>query len=212
MERYRVPICTSEADLIVKGSRFIGSLAPASDSDAAQAFLAEVRQRYSDATHHAWAYRMPSTPQETIAFSDDGEPGGTAGRPMLTTLAGNDLYESVIVGTRYFGGVKLGTGGLVRAYSAAASAAIERACLGTKVLHTIVEICIPYSQYGAVRYELEQHGAQVIDAAFTQNVNIRLAIPQNAMASVDRQLRDISSGAITVQDRAVTTRYLLQPD
>jgi len=210
MKRYRVPTDIGEAELVVKGSRFIGTLGPASDADAAQEFVDDVRQRYSDATHHAWAYRMPGMPQEIVAFSDDGEPGGTAGRPMLAMLAGNDLYEAVVVGTRYFGGLKLGTGGLARAYGAAARAAIEQAPLGEKVLHQIVEIRAEYAQYGALRHEAERHGARVIDVAYAQDVCLTLAVPQATVAALASALRDASNGAVMLEDLIVASRHLLQ--
>ncbi len=210
MQRYLVPEGLSEATLVIKGSRFIGTLAPASNADAAQAFVDEMRERYPDATHNAWAYRLPDTPQAAVAFSDDGEPGGTAGRPMLSVLAGSDLYEAVVVGTRYFGGIKLGTGGLVRAYEAAARAAIERARLAAKVLHAVVEIHVPYSSYGTLRFEVERHGARVLDAAFAQDVGVTLAVPKTAVPSLASRLRDLSNGSIALQDHVVTTRYFLE--
>lgn len=210
MERYRVPTGTGEAELVVKGSRFIGTLGSAGDIDAAQEFVNDVRQRYPDATHHAWAYRMPGTPQEIVASNDDGEPGGTAGRPMLAVLAGSDLYEAVVVGTRYFGGVKLGTGGLVRAYGAAARAAIERAPLGEKVLHQIVKIRTEYAQYGTLRHEAERHGAQVINVTYAQDVCLELAVPHTAFASLASAFRDASSGAIALEDQIVASQHLLR--
>ncbi|MGC9358763.1 MAG: YigZ family protein [Anaerolineae bacterium] len=209
-ERYRVPRGTSQAELVIKGSRFIGTLASARDADAAEAFLNEMRQRYADATHNAWAYRIPSTPQPIIAFSDDGEPGGTAGRPMLSMLAGADLYEAVVVGTRYFGGVKLGTGGLVRAYGGAARAAIDHAPLATKVLHIIAEIRVPYSLYGPLRHELERHGSRILDEAFAREVRVKLAVPKARVASLSSALCDLSSGSVVLEDHVVATRYLLE--
>ncbi len=210
MDRYLVPQGTSQAELVIKGSRFIGTLAPAADAKVAAAFVDEMRQRYADATHNAWAYRVPSTPQPQVAFSDDGEPGGTAGRPMLSMLAGADLYEAVVVGTRYFGGTKLGTGGLVRAYGSAARAAIDHAPLATKVLHTVAEIRVPYPLYGLLRHQIERHSARILDEAFAQEISVTLAVPKAFLASLSTELRDLSSGSIALADHVVATRYLLK--
>ena len=209
MESYRVPTGSGEAELVVKGSRFIGTVGPASDAEGALRFIEDVRRRYPDATHHAWAYRLPGTPQEIIASSDDGEPGGTAGRPMLAVLAGDGIYEVVVVGTRYFGGVKLGTGGLVRAYGAAARAALESAPMGIKGLHRIASLRADYALLGPLRYEIEQHGAEVIDIAYTEDVRLEIAVPEAAWAALAAALRDLSNGAIALEDQVVATRYLL---
>jgi uncharacterized YigZ family protein len=209
-ERYLVPQAKSHAELVIKGSRFIGTLAPAKDAEVAEGIVDEMRQRYADATHNAWAYRIPGAPQPTLAFSDDGEPGGTAGKPMLSMLAGADLFEAVVVGTRYFGGVKLGTGGLVRAYGGAARAAIERAHLAAKVLHLIAEIAIPYPLYGPLRREVERHGSQVLDESFAEEVSVKVAVPKASLASLSSALCDLSSGSIVVEDHILGRRYLLE--
>jgi len=109
--RYRIPFATSQSELVVRKSVFIGTLTHASNVQAAQDFVAQMQEQYANANHNAWAYKIGGFPQAIIGSSDDGEPGGTAGRPMLAVLEGSDLCEIAAVVTRYFGGIKLGTGG-----------------------------------------------------------------------------------------------------
>ncbi|MHB1318871.1 MAG: IMPACT family protein, partial [Anaerolineae bacterium] len=117
LQRFTVADGVASAEVIIKNSVFIGTVAPAQDETEAHTQIEHVRARYPDANHHAWAYIITGGAQAEIGSSDDGEPGGTAGRPMLAVLEGRGILQAVAIGTRYFGGTKLGTGGLVRAYS-----------------------------------------------------------------------------------------------
>ncbi len=210
MDSYCVPTGTGTAELVVKGSRFIGTVGPASSIEAAQQLVEDLRQRYPDATHHAWAYRLPGDPQETIGSSDDGEPGGTAGRPMLAVLTGEALFEAVVVGTRYFGGTKLGTGGLVRAYGAAARAAIEAAPIGEKRLHRLVALHVDYALLGPLRYEIDRHGAEIINAAYAADVRLEMAVPAATFGALATAASNLSSGGIVLEEQVVATQYLLR--
>ena len=132
-----------------KGSRFIAAISPAQDVQAAEAFVASLRSEYDDASHHCFAWRL-GPDGETFRSSDDGEPGGSAGRPILLQIEGHDLTDTVVVVTRYFGGTKLGVGGLVRAYGGAAGQALDRAeILITEITRTL-HIEYPYECTGAV--------------------------------------------------------------
>lgn len=207
-ERYRVPAGSAEGELVVKNSVFIGSAGPAPDAAAAAAFVQRIRATYPDANHHAWAYRISGGPQGEIGSSDDGEPGGTAGRPMLAVLEGSGLLEVVVVGTRYFGGIKLGTGGLVRAYAAAARAALEHLPTRERVLHRVAAIDADYALYGQLRYVLPQHGVRILEEEFGALVRLMLAVPAAEAGAVADLLRELSNGGILLDERWEGQRYL----
>ena len=135
----------------VKGSRFLADVGPAASAAAAAAFVARVRDREPTATHHVWAYRLgPASPEERS--SDDGEPHGSAGAPVLRQIVGRDLFETVAVVTRYYGGTQLGVGGLVRAYGGAAAAALDAAGVATRIQRERVELAFAFADTaGAMR-------------------------------------------------------------
>jgi len=122
---YRIPAGEGQSELVVKNSVFVGTVGHAPTVEGAEAFITTIKTRYPDANHHAWAFVIDGGPQGAFGSSDDGEPGGTAGRPMLAVLQGSGILQVVVVGTRYWGGIKLGTGGLVRAYSVVAREALK---------------------------------------------------------------------------------------
>ncbi len=194
VERYAVPIGVASAELVIKNSRFIGTVGRAHDATAAREFVAHVRQMHPDASHNAWAYRLHEGPQGDFAFSDDGEPGGTAGRPMLAVLEGSGLCEVAAVGTRYFGGIKLGTGGLVRAYSACVREALARVSRLDMVLHHTVRITVDYSAYGPLSYQLPRLGVKLEETDFAERVTFTLAAPEHALAQVATVVQEETGG------------------
>ena len=210
--RYRVPRGTSRGELTVKESTFIGTAGQAADRASAEAFVEEIRRAYPDATHHAWAYRLGAGPRAIIASSDDGEPGGTAGRPMLAVLEGSELCDVVVVGTRYYGGRKLGTGGLVRAYSGAARAALEHLAAETRVLHRVGCIALDYALYGRLQYLLPRHNSQISDATFTDRVTFSLLVPEEQAAQVSELVGELTNGRLQMQDHWLGYRYLVAAD
>ena len=207
-ERYITPAGTAEAELVIKNSTFIGTAGPAEDAAAAATLIATVRARYPDANHHAWAYRLrgPSG-QAEIGSSDDGEPGGTAGRPMLAVLEGSGIEDVVVVGTRHFGGIKLGTGGLVRAYAAAAREALKGLPTEERILHEVYAFSVDYARYGALRYLFPQHGVRVEEEAFGERVTLRVAIPVAARAAIAEALREMTNGEVTLAGEPEDRRY-----
>ncbi len=206
--RYRTPAGTAEAEMVIKRSTFIGTAGPAADAASAEAFVARVRERSPDANHHAWAYRLGGAcGQAEIGSSDDGEPGGTAGRPMLAILEGSGLQEIVVVGTRYFGGIKLGTGGLVRAYSAAAREALKALPVEERVLHEVYTFSVDYARYGALHYLLPQQGVRVEEEAFAEQVTLRVAVPAEAHDAVAEMLREATNGEVNLADEPERRRY-----
>jgi uncharacterized YigZ family protein len=204
---YRIPAGEGQSETVIKNSFFIGSSGHVATVEEAHAFVARVRERYPDANHHAWAFCLYPGPQALIGFSDDGEPGGTAGRPMLAVLEGSGLREVVVVGTRYFGGTKLGTGGLVRAYSGAARAALEQLPTVACVLHTLARVTVDYSLYGTLEYTLPQHGVKIEEKEFAAQVTMLLAIPYQRVEEVARLLREWTNGQLILAAHRVGERY-----
>jgi len=206
--RYRVPNGRSEVEIVVRNSVFIGTAGRAPDAEAAVSFVEGVRTAYPDADHHAWAYLVVDGPQAQIGFSDDGEPGGTAGRPMLSVLEGSGLREVVVVGTRYFGGTKLGTGGLVRAYSAVARQALAHLNTTERVLHLLASIDVSYALYGHLRYTFGQYDVRVLEERFGQNVTLHLAVPAPVAEEVTALVREFSNGGVCLSNCWTGRTYL----
>ncbi|MHB9034270.1 MAG: IMPACT family protein [Anaerolineae bacterium] len=206
---YQTPGGRSESSLVVKNSRFIGSAGPASTTAEAQAFIAAAKARFPDANHHPWAYKV-ETFKGTIGSSDDGEPGGTAGRPMLAVLEGSGLLDAVIVGTRYFGGIKLGPGGLVRAYSDAAREALVLLPRVTFQRYLVAQLSLPYPVYQRLLYLAKQNSCRVLDSEFGEFVNVRIAVKQDFLESVHRVLADASNGQLQLHEAVTDVQYLAE--
>lgn len=196
VERYRIPAGEAQSELVVKNSVFIGSIGAAATVAEAERLIAEVRARYADAHHNAWAYKIGPTAQDLIGFSDDGEPGGTAGRPMLAVLEGSGICQIVAVVTRYFGGTKLGTGGLVRAYGGAVREALKDLPTVEKVLHYVVGFRVDYGLYGTLRYLLPKYNVIPRDEQFAQDVTLKIAIPYDRLSEMQELLRELTQGRV----------------
>ncbi|OGO05990.1 MAG: YigZ family protein [Chloroflexi bacterium RBG_13_56_8] len=192
---------------MVKGSTFLGTVGHAQDVDAAHSFIQRVRDTYPDANHHAWAFRISEGPQAVIGSSDDGEPGGTAGRPMLAVLEGSGLREIVVVGTRYFGGIKLGSGGLVRAYTHVAREAVKALPIAERVLHQLVRITVDYAVYAKLEYLLPQHGVKVEGQEYSDVVVLSLAVPYERYEQVSDLLRELTNGQVVLEEHRLGHRY-----
>ena len=205
--RYRVPAGDAQSRLVIKHSTFIGTVGRARSAEAARVFIARARSAYPDASHHAWAFKITGGPQALIGSSDDGEPGGTAGRPMLAVLDASGLREVVAVATRYFGGIKLGRGGLVRAYSGVVREALIRLATAECVLHRVGRITVSYALYGRLRSLLARYGVIVEEATFAEEVAMLLAVPYEQTGQVAGLLRDLSSGQIALEENWLGDRY-----
>ena len=195
--RYRIPKATLEAphtaEVERQKSRFIGWCVPAPATAAAEALVAAARARYPDASHHCLAYIAgPPGEQQAIGFSDDGEPGGTAGRPMFQALAGAEIGEIACVVTRYFGGTKLGTGGLARAYAQSVSAVLAELPVVHHVPRRAVQLALAFADEQPARVWLAEHDAPVIDAAYhAHGVTLTVGWPVDAttrLAALDARL------------------------
>ena len=193
MEEYLVPTDFGEDEFYEKKSHFIGRVWPVETEEDALAKIQEMKKQHYDATHNCWAYIIKDG---AVRFSDDGEPGGTAGMPMLQVLQREGLYNIVCVVTRYFGGILLGAGGLVRAYTKGAKIAVDAAGKSMKRVWTALYIPIPYSYYERVKLEVEAHGGILRDTQFGADIELEVLMPEaQAQPFLDR-LTDLSAGTI----------------
>lgn len=168
-ERYTTVKEFGSAEIVEKKSRFIANVKPILSEDEAAAYIEEIKKKYWDARHNCYAYQLGERNQ-VQRYSDDGEPGGTAGMPILDVLRGRDIKNSIVVVTRYFGGTLLGTGGLVRAYSSAAKAGLEAAGLIERIPHIRQYFTVDYTMAGKVQYEVLNGGHILEDTVYTDKV------------------------------------------
>jgi putative IMPACT (imprinted ancient) family translation regulator len=210
---FRIPVRAAEADTIVRGSRFRAWIDRAGDPDEAAAALGRRAAAGKDATHHCWAYRVWQGGRVGEAGFDAGEPGGTAGRPILGALQAAELIQAVCVVSRWFGGVKLGTGGLVRAYAEAARSAIDSAREAGAVLDARQEVAIdvrfPYALSGAVQRVVSRFAAASAGSDYGEVVELELRVPADRAEAFERALADGTAGAIVV--RRGTARWEAVP-
>ena len=188
-----VPTGYGEDEFVEKKSRFIGRVWPVETEEEALAKIAEMKKQHYDATHNCWAYVLKSG---AMRFSDDGEPGGTAGNPMMQVLQKENLFNVVCVVTRYFGGILLGAGGLVRAYTKGAKIAIDAAGKSMKRVWSVLYIPCPYTFYERVKLETEAFGGVIRDTQFGAEVELEILVAQpQAQAFLDKIL-DMTSGTV----------------
>ena len=192
--RYRTLKERVRVKFTVKGSRFIGTAAPAAGEEAALKFIEQVRAEFPDATHHAHAYRIGSGASAVERAFDAREPSGTAGRPMLQLLQGRELFSLVVVGTRYFGGTKLGIGGLTRAYRRCARGCIEAGELVVRERLCYCRLSVSYEEVGALLRRLESLQGEVIATDYGAAVSVTAALPCRNMEAMKRRFKEISRG------------------
>lgn len=206
MEEYLVPTGYGEDEFTEKRSRFIGRIWLVETEGEALSKIQEMKKQNYDATHNCWAYIIHGG---AVRFSDDGEPGGTAGMPMLQVLQREGLNNAVCVVTRYFGGILLGAGGLVRAYTKGAKIAVDAAGKSIKRVWTVLYVPCPYSFYERVKLEIEAFGGILRSTDFGAEVDMEILFPQaNAQLFLDR-LTDLTSG--TVEGMEIGQEYRALP-
>ena len=196
MESYPIPAAEARAEVEVLNSRFLATAAPVFSVEEARAFLARVRDEFPDATHHVPAYVVGHGASVTAHCSDDGEPAGTAGRPALAVLQGSGLGDVAVVVTRYFGGTKLGTGGLVRAYGDAVRAVLEILPRAQKVATHTLRITMSYALFERLRLAVAAHGGQILDEAFEAEVRITARFPEEQVPGFQAEVQELSSGRV----------------
>ncbi len=183
------------AEFTEKKSVFIGHAAPAKSEEEALLFVKEKKKEYADARHNVWAYLQKG---EIVArYSDDGEPQGTAGVPVLDTIRKSGVADAVVVVTRYFGGILLGAGGLVRAYSHTAKLALDAAHIITYEQYTVLELRCNYSNYQRYLSELPRYGAVIDETRFEADVTLVFAVKDPVVGDLMIRVREISNGAET---------------
>lgn len=197
-ENYLTIKAAGSHELEIKKSRFVCSIQRAETKEAADTFIATVRQDNPKANHNCFAY-MLGEHDEVQRESDDGEPSGTAGVPILEVLKQLNIHNVVAVVTRYFGGTKLGAGGLIRAYSNATSRAIEQVGLVQKVLQQDLILTVSYANYEKLNYHLQQEQINLIDTTYGSDVVVTIAVDLNAVETVQTQITNLLSGQVTIQ-------------
>lgn len=191
-----IPARHIETELVDQNSRFITNAEPAFSVEEAQAFISRIKDKYPDASHHVPVYLIGHGASTTAHCSDAGEPSGTAGRPALAVLQGSGLGDVVMVITRYFGGTKLGTGGLVRAYSDSVRLALESLPLAKKVATTTVMFVIPYHLYEQTRLLINHHVGKIKDEAFGADVTMTVMIDNEFIELFTSKMVSLTNGGI----------------
>ena len=194
MDEYLVPTGYGEDEFVEKKSRFIGRVWLVETEEEALQRIQEMKKQHYDASHNCWAYVIRDG---AMRFSDDGEPGGTAGNPMMQVLQREELYNVVCVVTRYFGGTLLGAGGLVRAYTKGAKIAIDAAGRSMKRVWTVLYVPCPYNWYERIKLEIKTFGGILRDTQFGAEVELEILVAQpQTQAFLDR-LTDMTAGTVT---------------
>ena len=191
MSEYIIPAGYGEAEYIDKKSRFIGQVQHAESVSEAMAFVESVRRKHADATHNVWAYVLADG---QMRWSDDGEPGATSGQPTLNVFRSANICDVVCVVTRYFGGILLGSGGLVRAYSKAASMALEAAGRARMAEWQSVAVECSYAHYERLRRLLEGEGAQDMAGDFAEFVTVTCLLPAGVPEQIGGRITDMTAG------------------
>ena len=193
MDEYLVPTQFGEDEFYEKKSHFIGRAWPVESEEEALEKIQAMKKQHYDATHNCWAYIIKDG---AVRFSDDGEPGGTAGMPMLQVLQREGLYNIVCVVTRYFGGILLGAGGLVRAYTKGAKIAVDAAGKSMKRVWTVVYLPCPYTFYERVKLLITEFGGIIRETEFVAEVELELLFPEANVEPFFTKLTDMTSGTV----------------
>lgn len=191
---YSAPVSQIQIELKIKNSRFVGTAGPASSVGSARESIFSVRRKFSEASHHCYAFSIGYGASVTQGMSDDGEPSGTAGRPMLAVVSGVGIGDVFVVASRYFGGTKLGMGGLVRAYSETAKSALDALEIRVKYETTLLHITLPYEYYDICKARLLEMGSNIRNETYSSNVRIEVDIISNKKDVIQNMVRDITSG------------------
>ena len=191
--KYKVVFDGGENEIVEKKSRFIATVLPTETEEEALTFIESMRKKYWNATHNCFAYVIGERNQ-IQRCSDDGEPSGTAGKPMLDVLLGEEVHNVTVVVTRYFGGTLLGTGGLVRAYSSATQAGLAVSKIITKMKGFKLSVKTDYTGLGKIQYILGQRGIKILDSVYTENVELDVLLPEDTVQSVMAEITEGTNG------------------
>lgn len=210
MDDLLIPAQKTRAEIVVVNSHFIATVSPAFSVEQAREFIHTIRQEFPDASHHVPAFLIGHGNSVMAHCSDDGEPSGTAGRPILAVLSGSGLGDVALVVTRYFGGTKLGTGGLVRAYTDAAKAVLNILPLAKKVPTHLVMVVVAYPLYERAKSLIDHSGAQLVDQDFGADVTLTFRILTESFTGLRDSLVELSNGK-TVPEIIETNPETIMP-
>ena len=196
---YSIPLNQVRREHVVVNSRFIATLAPVFGIDEARAFLTRIREEFADASHNVAAYILGGGNTVTEYFSDDGEPSGTAGKPVLAVLRGSGLGDVAVVVTRYFGGTLLGTGGLVKAYTESTQLVVHAVERGRRVPVHVAMVAIPYNFLERVRLLISRQHGQILDEEFAGDITMTLQLPVDVLDQFQSELGELSAGRLKAE-------------
>lgn len=199
VKSYKTVQLGGEGEIVEKKSRFIATVEHVETEEEAVAFIERMKKKYWDARHNCSAYIIGKENSQ-MRCSDDGEPSGTAGRPMLDVIAGAGLCDICVVVTRYFGGVLLGTGGLVRAYSKSVQAGLESSILVENQLSKDFRLTCDYTFVGKLQYLVAQMGLQIADSVYTDVANLRVFVPLDMAEQFVAQTIELTNGQVQPQE------------
>lgn len=201
---YKTVAYEAQSSLTEKKSKFYASVKPVAGEDEALEFLSKIRSEYPDATHNVYAYIIDEN--NIFRYSDDGEPGGTAGMPVLDTIRNAGLVDVIVVVTRYFGGTLLGTGGLVRAYGASAKLGLEKAGIVTRVMCDVVSVKVQYELVGKLQYFFASNGYNVEDTVYENDVTFFVASPKSDTERLIKEITETANGKCEIKKE--TCKYV----
>lgn len=198
LEKYKTIYEGGLGEIVEKKSRFIANVRLVETEQEAIAFIEETKKKYWDARHNCHAYVIGEH-REVTRCSDDGEPSGTAGRPMLDVLLGEELYNTAVIVTRYFGGTLLGTGGLVRAYSKAVQEGLKNSIVIEKQWGVVLQVITDYNGIGKIQYIAGEHSLPVLDAQYTDIVTMKILVPVHQVERIGKVITEATSGRARMQ-------------
>lgn len=199
MEEYLAVITAGQGEIVEKKSRFIGYIEAVQSEEEAISMIERIKKKHYDARHNCYAYSIGTDVQPLLRFSDDGEPQGTAGKPILEVINGSGICNLCIVVTRYFGGTLLGTGGLVRAYTDAAKAAIDAAVIRKKRQLVEAELEMEYTDLNKLQYLISNTDAEIIDTVYTEKVVLKVHVYAPVFEDFTRKVTEATGGRVEVK-------------
>jgi len=202
VEPYKTPLCKTQTEFTEKKSRFICHISPVSSEEEALLFLDFIRKAYRDASHNVYAYRIKTG--GICRHSDDGEPSGTAGMPLLDVFIRQEVYDFCCVATRYFGGVLLGAGGLVRAYTRCAAAALDASGLGVLREVAICSTRFPYTLYEGIKRQLVTGGAEITFEDFGADVELKFSLSADGLPVLQNLITELTAGSVQIVQESVS--------
>lgn len=197
---YKTVFRGGTGEITEKKSRFIATVLPVHSEKEAADFIESIKKKYWDARHNCFAYVIGNQ-QEIQRYSDDGEPGGTAGRPMLEVLLGEDVHDTAVVVTRYFGGTLLGTGGLVRAYQGAVKEGLSASVMIEKIRGQKIHLKADYTDLGKIQYILGENKIAVLNSVYTEKVELDLLVPKDEVTKLEELLTDGTNGRVCLEEK-----------